>query len=139
MSDAVIQQVTLDILEQLRRELNLTCSGNSEGNPATSCSAIYECNSTAPSGNYWIRNATIHCLITFSVENIISKLLGIHFTIGISSASNCNNQRTSSFTAHYTKMTCIDGREVQDVQIQDRVMQSVTFFATLYRSKYMIV
>lgn len=60
VSDAVIQQITLDILEQLQRELNLTCSGNSERNPATSCSAIYECNLTAPSGNYWIGNA-INC------------------------------------------------------------------------------
>ena len=36
----------------------LQCSGTSEDNPATSCKEIYECNSTAPSGYYWVRNAT---------------------------------------------------------------------------------
>ena len=58
VSNTVIEQITRDILEQLRRELNLTCSGDSENNPATSCNAIYECNSTASSGNYWLKTAT---------------------------------------------------------------------------------
>ena len=58
VSYAVIEQVTRNILHQLRRELNLICNGDSEMYPATSCREIYDCNSTTPSGYYWIRNAT---------------------------------------------------------------------------------
>ena len=57
-----------DILEDVRRELNLICIGDSEKYPAASCKEVYDCNSTAPSGNYWIRNSTggilqVHCLM----------------------------------------------------------------------------
>ena len=58
ISDEVIQQVTRDILETVRRELNLICAGGSEADPADSCREVYECNPAAPSGYYWIRNAT---------------------------------------------------------------------------------
>ena len=76
LTDAEKQQLKEEILSILRMELssNLTtptpspqptpdpepsqCSGTSEGNPATSCSAVYECNSTAPSGDYWINSTT---------------------------------------------------------------------------------
>ena len=53
LSDAVIEQLKRDILEEVRRELNLPCS--SELNPAASCKDIHECDPTAPSGYYWIR------------------------------------------------------------------------------------
>ena len=56
--DAVIEQLREDILEQVRRELNLTCPGYREMYPATSCKIIYECNPTSPSGNYWINSTT---------------------------------------------------------------------------------
>ena len=57
VSDAVIEQLTSDILERVRRQLNLNCKGDSESSPATSCKEIYQCNSTAPSGHYWINTA----------------------------------------------------------------------------------
>ena len=56
--DAVIEQLREDILEEVRRELKLICPGDREMYPATSCKEIYQCNSTAPSGYYWVRNAT---------------------------------------------------------------------------------
>ena len=56
--DAVIEQLRDEILETVRRELNLTCPGDGEMHPATSCKEIHECNSIAPSGYYWVRNAT---------------------------------------------------------------------------------
>ena len=68
VSDAVIELVTRNILEEVKRELNLICNGNSEKYPAASCKEIYECNATAPSGHYWIRNSTggtlqVYCLM----------------------------------------------------------------------------
>ena len=54
--DAVIEQLRADILRQL-----LICkeiSETSQTNPATSCKEIYQCNPTAASGYYWVRNAT---------------------------------------------------------------------------------
>ncbi len=58
ISDAILEQLTRDILERVRRELNLLCKGSNETNPATSCKEIYQCNSTAPSGHYWVRTGT---------------------------------------------------------------------------------
>lgn len=58
--DAVIEQLRVDVLETLRRELKLICPGNTEKYPATSCKEIYECNSTAPSGYYWINITEMH-------------------------------------------------------------------------------
>ena len=63
------QQLKEEILTMVREEIRmlnccsatqpgLQCSGTSEDNPATSCKEIYECNPTAPSGYYWVRNAT---------------------------------------------------------------------------------
>ena len=52
--DAVVEQLREEILEEVRRELNLTCPGDRQMYPATSCKAIYECNATAPSGYHWI-------------------------------------------------------------------------------------
>ena len=68
VSDAVIEQMMREILEDVRRELNLICNGDSEKYPAASCKEVYDCNSTAPSGNYWIRNSTggilqVYCLM----------------------------------------------------------------------------
>ena len=56
--DAVIEQLKEDILEEVRRELNLTCPGNREMYPATSCKEIHDCNPTAPSGYYWVNTNT---------------------------------------------------------------------------------
>ena len=45
----------LDLLsEYLLEYFGLQCSGYTMENPATSCEAIYKCNSTATSGNYWV-------------------------------------------------------------------------------------
>ena len=43
----------------------IRCKGTSEDNPAISCQEVYECNSTAPSGNYWIRNATGSAVLVY--------------------------------------------------------------------------
>ena len=56
--DAVIEQLREDILEEVRRELNLTCPGYREMYPATSCKEIYDCNPTTPSGYYWVNTTT---------------------------------------------------------------------------------
>ena len=75
LSDADEQRLKADIVEMLREELSMLqccnstqttptpdtgtqCNGTSEDNSATSCKAIYECDSTTPSGYYWIRNST---------------------------------------------------------------------------------
>ena len=34
------------------------CNGTSEDEPANSCREIYDCDSTTPSGNYWVRRTT---------------------------------------------------------------------------------
>ena len=54
ISDVLIEQLTRDILERVRRDLNLLCKGNSESSPAVSCKEIYQCDPNAPSGLYWI-------------------------------------------------------------------------------------
>ena len=56
--DAVIEQLKEVILQEVRRELNLTCPGNREMYPATSCKEIHDCKSTAPSGYYWVNTTT---------------------------------------------------------------------------------
>ena len=56
VSDAVIEQLRGDILKDIQKLL--ICKGISQTNPATSCKEIYQCNPTAPSGYYWVRNAT---------------------------------------------------------------------------------
>ena len=63
--DAVIEQLKEYILEEVRRELNLTCPGYREMYPATSCKEIHDCDPTAPSGYYWVNTTTgplqVHC------------------------------------------------------------------------------
>ena len=40
--------------EYLLEYYGLQCNGYTMENPATSCEAIYKCNSTATSGDYWV-------------------------------------------------------------------------------------
>ena len=54
--DAVIEQLRAGILGEVLKLL--PCKGFFINNPSTSCKEIYECNSPAPSGYYWVRNAT---------------------------------------------------------------------------------
>ncbi len=56
ISEAVIEQLRADILEDVRKLL--FCKGVSETNPATSCKEIYQCMPSAPSGYYWVRTGT---------------------------------------------------------------------------------
>ena len=57
------------------------CSGTSEGNPATSCSAVYECNSTAPSGDYWINSTTgpvqVYCEMSSGSDSSVYMRAGL--------------------------------------------------------------
>ena len=55
--DDVIEQLKEEILDQLRRELNLTCPGDRKY-PASSCKEIHECSHTSQSGYYWINTTT---------------------------------------------------------------------------------
>ena len=55
VSDAVIEQLRTDILEQLRREI---CPGDRDVYPAASCKEIHGCNPTALSGYYWVSTTT---------------------------------------------------------------------------------
>ena len=54
--DAMIEQLRAGILGEVLKLLH--CKGFFINNPATSCKEIYDCDSTAPSGYYWVRNAT---------------------------------------------------------------------------------
>ena len=56
--DAVIEQLREVILQEVRRELKLTCPGYREMYPATSCKEIHGCDPTAPSGYYWVNTTT---------------------------------------------------------------------------------
>ena len=67
--------ITSGQIQQLRRELieitcnNVLCKGTTEHCPSTSCKAIYEGDPTAPSGLYWIRNATGDAVQVFCQMN----------------------------------------------------------------------
>ena len=65
--DAVIEQLRADILEEVLKLL--PCKGFLINNPATSCNEIYQCSPTAPSGYYWVRNATTSATQVFCVMN----------------------------------------------------------------------
>ena len=54
--DAVIEQLRAGILEEVLKLL--PCKGFFINNSATSCKEIHDLDPTAPSGHYWIRNAT---------------------------------------------------------------------------------
>ena len=54
--DAVIEKLRNDILQEVLKLI--PCKGSVRNNPATSCKEIYECNPIAPSGYYWVTNAT---------------------------------------------------------------------------------
>ena len=54
--DAVIEQLRAGILEEVLKLL--PCKGFFINNPATSCKEILDCDSTAPSGYYWVNTTT---------------------------------------------------------------------------------
>ena len=85
--DAVIEQLREDILRQL-----LICteiSATSQTNPASSCEEIYQCSPTAPSGYYWVRNATGGATQVFCEMN----------------TNNCGNITGGWMRAAYINMT----------------------------------
>ena len=54
LSDAELQELRDELVIEIRI---ITCKlrkGDSAASPATSCKEIYECNSTSPSGTYWL-------------------------------------------------------------------------------------
>ena len=85
--DAVIEQLRAGILEEVLKLL--PCKGFFTNNPATSCKEIYECNSTAPSGYYWVRNATGSATQVFCEMN----------------TTNCGNITGGWMRAAYIDMT----------------------------------
>ena len=89
VTDAVIEQLREDILEEVRRELKMTCRGDREMNPAISCKEIYQCNPTALSGYYWVKNATGDATQVFCVMN----------------TTNCGNITGGWMRAAYINMT----------------------------------
>ena len=86
--DGVIEQLREGILEEVRRELKL-CHGDREVYPATSCKEIYQCNPTAPSGYYWVKNATGDATQVFCAMN----------------TTNCGNITGGWMRAAYINMT----------------------------------
>ncbi len=66
--DAVIEKLRNDILQEVLK-LIPSCKGSFRNNPATSCKEIYECNPTAPSGYYWVINATGDATQIFCMMN----------------------------------------------------------------------
>ena len=104
LNDTEQQQLKEEILATLREEIRmLSCcnatqptpdpgqqrSGTFKDNPATSCKAIYECNPTAPSGYYWIRNVTGSTVHVFCLMN----------------TTNCGNITGGWMRAAYIDMT----------------------------------
>ena len=85
--DAVIEQLRADILEEVLKLL--PCKGFFINNPATSCKEIYECDSPAPSGYYWVRNATGNATQVFCEMN----------------TNNCGNITGGWMRAAYIDMT----------------------------------
>ena len=65
--DAVIEQLRAGILEEVLKLL--PCKGFFINNPATSCKEIHDCDPTAPSGYYWVRNATGNATQVFCEMN----------------------------------------------------------------------
>ena len=72
------QQLKEEILETIRGEISMLncsktptpqCRGTTEGNPATSCREVYQCNPTAPSGYYWIRYVAGSTVQVFCLMN----------------------------------------------------------------------
>ena len=85
--DAVIEQLRGDILEDIQKLL--ICKGISQTNPAASCKEIYQCSPTAPSGYYWVRNATGDATQVFCEMN----------------TNNCGNITGGWMRAAYINMT----------------------------------
>ena len=85
--DAVIEQLRAGILGEVLKLL--PCKGFFINNPATSCKDIYECDSTAPSGYYWVRNATGDATQVFCEMN----------------TTNCGNITGGWMRAAYIDMT----------------------------------
>ena len=100
------QQLKEEILATIREEISMLsccnatqptpdpgpqCEGTFKDNPqaASSCKAIYECNPTAPSGYYWIRNATGSTVQVFCLMN----------------TTNCGNITGGWMRAAYIDMT----------------------------------
>ena len=65
--DAVIEQLRSGILEEVLKLL--PSKGFFINNPATSCKEIHDCDPTAPSGYYWVRNATGNATQVFCEMN----------------------------------------------------------------------
>ena len=98
------QQLKEEILATIREEISMLsccnatqptpdpgqqCEGTFKDNPATSCKAIYECNPTAPSGYYWVRNVTGSTVQVFCLMN----------------TTNCGNITGGWMRAAYINMT----------------------------------
>ena len=55
LSDAELQELRRELVEEITCKLH---KGDTAASPATSCKEIYECNSTSPSGRYWLNTRT---------------------------------------------------------------------------------
>ena len=85
--DAVIEQLREDILEEVLKLL--PCKGIFGKNTATSCKEIRDCDPTAPSGYYWVRNAAGDATQVFCEMN----------------TTNCGNITGGWMRAAYINMT----------------------------------
>lgn len=108
VSNAVIEQLKRDILEEVRRELNLTCNGDNEIYPAGSCKDIHKCDPTAPSGYYWISTtsgpAQVFCQMnTSSCGNITGGWMRAAH-IDMTNENNTRPQELSYTAVNSTRM-----------------------------------
>ena len=106
--DDVIEQLKEEILDQVRRELNLTCPGDREGYPASSCKEIHECNQMAPSAYYWVNNGTgpvqVYCVMeTNNCGNITGGWMRAAY-IDMTNVSNTCPQGLNYTVASSTRM-----------------------------------
>ena len=88
--------LTRDILDHIGTE----CRGRYSFHPAASCKEVYQCNSTAPSGYYWIRTA-----------------VGVVRVYCVMETTNCGNITGGWMRAAYIDVTnenntCPDGLDV---------------------------
>ena len=113
VTDAVTEKLRNDILQEVLK-LIPSCKGSVRNNPATSCKEIYECNPTAPSGYYWVSNATGGATQVFCMMNTANCgditggwMRAVHRNMTDASNSCPWGLHTTQLTLHMSRETCL--------------------------------
>ena len=96
-------------VQQPTTEPEIQCSGVTEADPAISCSAIQNCDSSIPSGKYWIRNSTggaveVYCDMETSNCGNITGWRRVAYIDMTNNSSTCPQGLT--YTAESSKHMC---------------------------------